>query len=104
VLGYQIKALPVPERQRLLKWPLSLVDKTQLRRGMKVGKAGAAYTAVKALEALESSNAVVTYTDHRTGETGTAYVDAVEFQSNTPSTATSNGFGGVGYLTLRVLT
>ena len=103
LLGYQLKALPVPERQRLLKWPLALVDVFNLRTGRKVGKKGRAYADLVALEALESSNAVITFTDHRTGETGSAYIDSVEFQTHTPPTQTTNGFGGIGYVSLRVL-
>ena len=104
LLGYQIKAMPVPERQRLLRWPLLITDQKYLRRGERVGKKGQAYTDIKALEALESSNAVVTFTDHRTGETGTAYIDSVEMVSTTPATPTDNGFGGLAMLSLRVLT
>lgn len=103
LLGYQLKAMPVPKRQRLMKWPLTIMDTFRLHTGREVGKKGRAYTDLTALEALESSSAVVTFTDHRTGETGSAYVDSVEFQSDTPSSATSKGFGGVAYVTLRVL-
>lgn len=104
LLGYQIKALPVPERQRILKWPLSIQDTNKLRRGTGVGRAGRAYADITALEELEQTQAVVTFTDHRTGETGTAYIDNVEFQGDTPSGPTTSGFGGVAYVTLRVLT
>lgn len=104
LLGYQIKALPVPERQRILKWPLSIQDTNKLRRGTGVGRAGRAYADITALEELEQTQAVVTFTDHRTGETGTAYIDTVEFQGDTPSGPTTSGFGGVAYVTLRVLT
>lgn len=103
LLGYQLKALPVPERQRILKWPLSISDTNKLRRGTGVGRAGRAYDDITTLEELETSTSIVTFTDHRTGETGQAYIDGVEFQSDTPSTATTNGFGGVAYVTLRVL-
>lgn len=103
LLGYQIRALPVPKRQRILKVPLVILDKIRLRRGSEAGKTGRAYSDLAALEALESSGAVVTFTDHRTGETGSAYIDSVDFQGETPSTSTTNGFGGVAYVTLRVL-
>lgn len=103
LLGYQIKAMPVPERQRILKWPLKILDKVELRRYGSTGRAGKAYADIKALEALESGSAVVTFTDHRTGETGSGYLDSVEFVSNTPASGASNGFGGVAMVTLRVL-
>ncbi len=103
LIGYQLRALPAPKRQRVLRWPLVIQDHILLRRGATVGKKGRAYSDVTALEALETSAAVVTFTDHRTGETGTAYLDSVEFQADTPSTANTHGFGGVAYVTLRVL-
>lgn len=103
LLGYQVKALPVPERQRILKIPLLVQDRVRLRRGSEVGKTGKAYSDITTLEGLETSQAIVAFTDHRTGETGSAYIDSVEFQGDTPSTATSNGFGGIAYVTLRVL-
>lgn len=101
--GYQLRALPAPKRQRVLRWPLVIQDHILLRRGHTVGKKGRAYSDITALEALETSAAVVTFTDHRTGETGSAYLDSVEFQADTPSTANTHGFGGVAYVTLRVL-
>jgi hypothetical protein len=79
LLGYQVKALPVPTRQRILKWPLAIEDVNLLRRGTAIGRRGKGYADLAALEALESSQAVVTFTDHRTAETGTAYIDSVEF-------------------------
>lgn len=103
LLGYQIKAMPVPERQRILRVPLSLVDSQRLRRGTDVGHKGKGYEDLVALETLEKTQSIVTFTDHRTGETGTAYVDSVEFQSETPASHNDNGFGGVCYVTLRVL-
>lgn len=103
LLGYQIKALPVPERQRLLKVPLTINDELTLRRGTRAGHRGKAYEDIVELEALESSQAVVTFTDHRTGETGSAYIDSLDFQGDTPASENSNGFGGIAYVTLRVL-
>lgn len=103
LLGYQLKALPVPKRQRILKWPLALTDQVRSRYGKALGRRGKGWGDVQALEALESSAAVVTFTDHRTGETGSAYIDSVEFVSNTPSLHNDNGFGGIAYLALRVI-
>jgi hypothetical protein len=103
LLGYQIKALPVPERQRILRVPLVLADSVKLRRGTQVGAEGRAYSDITELETLERDQAIVTFTDHRTGETGTAYIDSVEFQGDTPATHNDNGFGGFAYVTLRVL-
>lgn len=103
LLGYQIKALPVPERHRLLRVPLVIADFVSLKHGTRVGTQGKGYADIAALEELENSQAIVTYTDHRTGETGTAYIDSVEFQDNQPATYNDNGFGGFAYVTLRVI-
>lgn len=103
LLGYQVKALPVPERHELLRVPLVIADFVSLKHGTRVGTQGKGYSDLIALKALENSQAIVTYTDHRTGETGTAYIDSVEFQDNQPATYNDNGFGGYAYVTLRVL-
>lgn len=103
LLGYQLKALPMPERQRLIQVPLQVTDFITLKNGTRVGTQGRAYSDMVALEALEESGVVVTFTDHRTGETGTAYVDAVQFQGESPTTFNDNGFGGFAYVTLRVI-
>lgn len=101
LLGYQIKALPSPVRQRLIKWPLLIMDKVKDRNRVDHGRRGAAWELWQDLEALEEEDALVTYTDHRTGETGQAYIESTELQTETPSQGASTGFGGVGYLTLR---
>lgn len=101
LLGYQIKALPAPVRQRLIKWPLLVMDKVKDRNRVDHGRRGAAWELWRDLEALEEEDALVTYTDHRTGETGQAFIESTELQTETPSQGASTGFGGVGYLTLR---
>ncbi|MFP5367701.1 MAG: hypothetical protein ACLGIS_12820, partial [Actinomycetes bacterium] len=50
LLGYQLKAMPVPERQRILRAPLQLVDLTTLRNGAEVGREGKGYEDLVALE------------------------------------------------------
>lgn len=101
LLGYQIKALPAPGRQRILRWPLVVSDVTTTRSGVAKGKAGSAWENWSLLEAMEEADALVTFTDHRTGETGEAYIESTEMESDTPSKNHIDGFGGVGYLTLR---
>lgn len=103
LLGYQLKALPVPKRQRILKVPLLIQDVIRLRGGAAKGRRGKAWTDLQALEALESSQAIVSFTDHRTGETGQAYIDMVDFQCDTPAVRDNNGFGGTAYIQLRVI-
>ena len=101
LLGYQIKALPSPVRQRLIKWPLMIQDVVKDRYGVSRGTREGAWAAWSELEALEETDALVTFTDHRTGETGEAFIESLELQTDTPTRGANSGFGGVGYATLR---
>lgn len=103
LLGYQIKALPSPQRQRLIRVPLMMFDIERGPTGRAVGKEKDAWTRYQALEALEESDALVTFEDKDTGETGTAYIESVELVQRNGSKGVSraNGFGGIVSLTLR---
>lgn len=101
LLGYQIKALPSPVRQRMLRWPLLVTDVIRDRYGVSRGTREGAWTAWSELETLEETDALVTFTDHRTGETGEAFIESLELQTDTPTRGANSGFGGVGYVTLR---
>lgn len=96
LLGYQLKALPLPKRQRLIRVPLMLFDKEESRSHVVTGRKGRAWERLSALEALEQSNAVVEFTDHDTGETGTALIESTEVMGKA-----SSDFGGVLTVTLR---
>lgn len=100
LLGYQLKALPVPRRQRMIRLPLALFDSERDRNGSPSGTPGSAWTRLQALEALEESNAVVSFEDKVTGETGNAYIEAVEV-SRTAAPERGTSFGGTIFLTLR---
>lgn len=104
LLGYQLKALPLPKRQRMIRVPLLLFDyevdgATRTRRGSK----GGAWDRLAQLEALEESNAVVTFSDTETGESGVAYIEALEVKRTSPVGTTGEGFGGTLWVTLRKL-
>jgi hypothetical protein len=43
---------------------------------------------------------VVTFTDFRTGESGQAYIESIEFTNSTPPSAKATGFGGTAFITL----
>lgn len=101
--GYQLRALPAPDRQEILKVPLLLQDTERNRHGLDTGRAGLAYTRFKQLKDLESDVALVNFRDYRTGEAGQAYIDGVSFQSNTPFERGSGNFGGIAYVDLRVV-
>lgn len=103
LLGYQLRALPVPERQRMKRVPLALFDRESNRNGQQMGNDGSAWTRLQALEALEESNAVVNFEDKETGETGSAYIESVEMRRTAPTSRHSDGFGGTVWVTLRVI-
>lgn len=103
LLGYQLRALPEPERQRMIRLPLLIEDTERRQPASAVGRLGSAYERLRALEDLESSESIASFTDLRTGESGRAYVEAVEFENRTPPSAKSTGFGGFAHLTIRKL-
>lgn len=103
LLGYQLKALPLPKRQRMKRVPLMLFDREQNRVGQEMGNDGSAWTRLQALEALEEANAVVDFEDKETGETGSAYIESVEMRRTAPTSRHGDGFGGTIWLTLRVI-
>jgi hypothetical protein len=101
LVGFQLKALPVPKRQRMIRVPLMLFDQERNRSGQQI--VADPWDRLAALEALEESNAVVTFTDRETGETGSAYIEAIEVSRKAPAATGSGGFGGVIFVTLRRL-
>jgi hypothetical protein len=104
LLGYQLRALPQPKRQRLIRIPLLIEDQERRRPARANGHAGSGWARLQALEDLESSGTSVLYKDFRSGETASVYVESVEFENTTPPTsARESGLGGVAFLTVRKL-
>lgn len=101
LLGYQLKALPVPKRQRMIRVPLLLFDREQSRSGQTM--VFNPWDRLAALEALEVSNAVVSFTDTETTETGDAYIESVEVDREAPAARGHGGFGGIVWVVLRKL-
>lgn len=101
LLGYQIKALPVPVRQRMIRLPLMLAMQETNRRGGTTRSP--AFARLAALEALEEANSIVAFTDKETGEEGTAFIESVEVSRTTPTGPGNDAYGGTIFLTLRVL-
>lgn len=101
LLGYQLRALPDPQRQRIIRVPLLMNDIERRSPARTAGRSGSAWSRLRELEDLEEAQAVVTYRDLRTSESGSAFVEAVEFVNTTPPTNNSTGFGGVCNVTLR---
>lgn len=94
LLGYQLKALPLPKRQRMIRVPLMLMSSEVNRTGQKM--IHDPWDRLADLESLEENNALVTFEDKTTGETGSAYIEAIEMEGIAPK-----DFGGVLWLTLR---
>lgn len=94
LLGYQLKALPLPKRQRMIRIPLWLNDNESNRSGQRM--LADPKDRLQVLEELEESNALVTFEDKIYGETGSAYVESIEFERTA-----ARDFGGTLFLTLR---
>lgn len=103
MLGYQLRALPAPQRQRMIRVPLALHDVERRGTTRATGRAGGAWERLRALETLESEGGVVTYQDFRTGESGQCYIEQVSHEGETPPGRQGDGFGGVVFVTMRVL-
>lgn len=103
LLSYQLRALPAPTRQRMIRVPLALHDVERRGTTRAVGRTGGAWERLRELEALESSSSVVTYQDFRTGESGQCYIEQVAHEGDTPPGRQGDGFGGVVWVTLRAL-
>lgn len=101
--GYQLRAIPAPQRTYLLQVPLMLFDFNTDRTGVRVGYPGFAWEALTKLQDLEESAAVVTWSDYTTGETATAYVEKVSFSRVAPPTSRTSGAGGVAQVLLRLV-
>jgi hypothetical protein len=102
-IGYQVRAVPAPERTRLLQVPIMLFDFITDRKGLRVGKRGFAWDTLQKLQDLEQSTAVVQWRDYTTGEAATAYVERVSFVRTSPPTNRASGVGGIGQVLLRLV-
>jgi YD repeat-containing protein len=102
-IGYQVRAVPAPERTRLLQVPIMLFDFITDRKGLRVGKRGFAWDTLQKLQDLEQSTAVVQWRDYTTGEAATAYVERVSFSRTSPPTNRASGVGGIGQVLLRLV-
>lgn len=101
--GYQLRALPAPKRQRMVRVPLMLFDTEVGRPTRATGSSGKAWERLAALEELEANGTKIQFQDFRTGEAGTCFIEAVEHEGKTPPGVRDTGFGGIVYVTLRKL-
>jgi len=103
LIGYQLRAVPAPERTRLLSVPILLFDFVTDRKGMKIGRSGFAWDTLQKLQQLEENSVVVQWRDFTTGEAATVYVERVSFTRLTPPTNRVSGVGGVATVLLRIV-
>jgi hypothetical protein len=99
--GYQIKALPAVERQKLIQYPLYCFDIEMDKFGNTIGYDGRAYSRILSLEELEKGANVITIKDFRTSETFQGLIEDVKFSSSAAPDARFNGFGGILLITVR---
>lgn len=101
--SYQLRAIPSPQRTRLLRIPLQLFDFEQDRAGMVMGYPGFAHDRLLALEALEQSYALVPYIDYTTGEQQTIYIERLSYSRTAPPNHNSPNDGGIVTVLARVV-
>lgn len=103
LVSYQLRALPAPVRQRMIRVPLALHDVERRGTTRASGRSGGAWERLRALETLEAQSSVVTFQDFRTGESGQCYIEQVAHEGDTPPGRQGDGFGGTVFVTLRTL-
>lgn len=101
--SYQLRAIPSPQRTRLLRIPLQLFDFEQDRAGMVMGYPGFAHDRLVALEALEQSYSLVPYVDYTTNEQLTVYIERLSYNRTTPPNHNSPNNGGIVTVLARVV-
>jgi hypothetical protein len=100
LLGYQLRALPAPKRQRLIQLPLFCFDEEVIGNS-KHGWRGWAKERLLGLEDMEQNSGAVIFQDFDLGTQETVLIEKVQFQNVTPSSPDGNGFGGFLMVTLR---
>ena len=100
LLGYQIKALPAPARQRMIQIPLSCYDFERIGH-QDAGYEGWAWDRLQALEEMEGSAGIVTFQDLNTSEQRQVFIERVQFQQTKPPSSGTNQFGGIVVVTMR---
>ncbi|MGL4178290.1 MAG: hypothetical protein ACRCSN_19720 [Dermatophilaceae bacterium] len=100
-----IRAVPTPKRQRLIKYPVWVVDRPRDARNQPFGREGYAAELLAALEGLEDSQMTVTVKDLTRPEQFEAVIERVDFtrvQPRTPGTGEGN-FGGWANVVVKTL-
>jgi hypothetical protein len=101
--GYQTKALPATERQRLIQFPVWCFDVETDRFNVKTGYEGRAWERIQTLEQIEKLGDIVNVQDFTTGERVQAVIERVNFVRKTPPSGDFSGFGGLLTITVRTV-
>ena len=101
--GYQTKALPATERQRVIQFPVWCFDVETDRNNVKTGYEGRAWERIQTLEQIEKLGDIVNVQDFTTGERVQAVIERINFSRKTPPSGNFNGFGGLLSITVRTV-
>ena len=102
--GFQVRAVPAPQKTELLQLPLMLFDWEKDRQGAVYGSFGNSFRRFAALKAMEQAGATVVFRDYTTGEVKEVYVEEVTLQRLTaPSLGSRKNAGGVCTVVLRTV-
>ena len=102
--GYQVRAVPAPQKTELLQFPLMMFDWETDLQGSVYGSFGNSFRRFAALKAMEQTGATVTFKDFTTGEVREVYVEEVTLQRLTaPSLGSRKNAGGVCTVVLRTV-
>ena len=101
--GYQAKALPATERQRLIQYPVWCYDVETDRYNVKTGYEGRAWERIQTLEQLEKLGDIINVQDFTTGERVQAVIERVSFTRKTPASGNFSGFGGLLSIMVRTV-
>jgi hypothetical protein len=101
--GYQIKALPATERQRVIQFPVWCFDVETDRFNVKTGYEGRAWERIQTLEQIEKLGDIVNVQDFTTGERVQAVIERINFSRKTPPSGSFDGFGGLLSITVRTV-
>jgi hypothetical protein len=101
--GYQTKALPATERQRVIQFPVWCFDVETDRYNVKTGYEGRAWERIQKLEQIEKLGDIVNVQDFTTGERVQAVIERINFSRKTPPSGNFDGFGGLLAITVRTV-
>lgn len=101
--GWQVKAWPAPERQRIIQVPVWCYDFQQDKNGARIGYLGYAVQKLLQIEDIEAAGNQVTFQDFDMGVSYTCVIEALEFRQTAPPPH-FQGYGGILTFTLRTLT